>query len=130
MQIPVLCDLLDLPLVSSILQGFLPSLVLLTFLAVLPYLLWAIITRAGHYSKTAADAQLNLMYFLFQLFAVFIFSFISGTALSQLQALLDDPKRVISLLGVSAPQQASFFSTYILLLVSTAGLGGCWYLFC
>jgi hypothetical protein len=50
---------------------------------------------------------------------VFIFSFVSGTALSQLQALLDDPHRIVSLLGVSAPQQASFFSTYILLLVST-----------
>jgi hypothetical protein len=49
---------------------------------------------------------------------VFIFSFVSGTALSQLQALLDDPHRIVSLLGVSAPQQASFFSTYILLLVS------------
>eukprot|EP00878_Enallax_costatus_P004467 GHUV01004707.1.p1 GENE.GHUV01004707.1~~GHUV01004707.1.p1 ORF type:complete len:727 (+),score=178.67 GHUV01004707.1:479-2659(+) len=117
-KIPVLSELIQLPFVASILQGFLPSLVLLTFLAVLPYLLEALITRGGQYSKTAADAQLILMYFLFQLFAVFIFSFISGTALSQLQALIDDPKRVISLLGVSAPQQASFFSTYILLLVS------------
>jgi hypothetical protein len=33
---------------------------------------------------------------------VFIFSFVSGTALSQLQALLDDPHRIVSLLGSSA----------------------------
>eukprot|EP00879_Flechtneria_rotunda_P006438 GHRR01006767.1.p1 GENE.GHRR01006767.1~~GHRR01006767.1.p1 ORF type:complete len:1002 (+),score=295.37 GHRR01006767.1:144-3149(+) len=115
-KIPVLASLLQLPLVSSLVQGFLPSLVLLTFLAVLPSLLQALICRGGLASITAQDAQLTLMYFLFQLFAVFIFSFVSGTALSQLQALLDDPHRIISLLGVSAPQQASFFSTYILLL--------------
>jgi hypothetical protein len=34
-------------------------------------------------------------------------------------ASFEDPHCIVSLLGVSAPQQASFFSTYILLLVST-----------
>ncbi|WIA40901.1 hypothetical protein OEZ86_004562 [Tetradesmus obliquus] len=116
MKIPFLKNLLELQFVSSLLQGFLPSLVLLIFLAVLPYLLGLLIRRAGLRSVTAEDSLLTLMYFTFQLFAVFIFSFVSGTALSQLQALLDDPHRIISLLGVSAPQQASFFSTYILLL--------------
>jgi hypothetical protein len=37
LQIPVLRNLLQLQLVSSLIQGFPPSLVLLTFLAVLPY---------------------------------------------------------------------------------------------
>jgi hypothetical protein len=185
LQIPFLRSLLELQFVSSLLQGFLPSLVLLIFLAVLPYLLGTLIRRAGLRSITAEDSLLTLMYFLFQLFAVsysitaaagaeatlaehqplavcisaeaisvvvqtcglhsrkfhaplihtrsllnkptlfsnalqvFIFSFVSGTALSQLQALLDDPHKIVSLLGVSAPQQASFFSTYILLLVRT-----------
>lgn len=93
LQVPVLVKLIDLPFVSSLLQGFLPSLVLLVFLAVAPYLLKALIQRAGLASLTAIDAQLIGMYFLFQLFAVFIFSFISGTALSQLQGLIDDPHR-------------------------------------
>lgn len=93
LQIPILADLLSLPLVSSILQGFLPSLVLLVFLAVAPYLLRGIIQWAGLASMTQIDAQLIGMYFLFQLFAVFIFSFISGTALSQLQGLIDDPHK-------------------------------------
>lgn len=92
-QVPILATLVDLPLVSSLLQGFLPSLVLLLFLAAAPYLLQALIHRAGLASMTAIDSQLIGMYFLFQLFAVFIFSFISGTALSQLQGLIDDPHR-------------------------------------
>lgn len=188
-QVPFIAGLVDLPLVSSLLQGFLPSLVLLVFLAVAPYLLKALIQGAGLASMTAIDAQLIGMYFLFQLvsdrtctaagcvlrcflplcvqrqvvlvllppplssccvpltpclsvlhrhhchhrhqrhhgfnqFAVFIFSFISGTALSQLQGLIDDPHRIVSLLGVSAPQQASFFCTWTLLLVRS-GSGSC-----
>jgi hypothetical protein len=38
LQIPFLRNLLELQFVSSLIQGFLPSLVLLIFLAVLPYL--------------------------------------------------------------------------------------------
>jgi hypothetical protein len=53
--------------VSSLIQGFLPSLVLLVFLAVAPYLLKALIQGAGLASMTAIDAQLIGMYFLFQL---------------------------------------------------------------
>jgi len=117
-QVPFLATLLNLPLVSSLVQGFLPSLVLVIFLAVLPTALFGLIHWGALHSIAAQDAQLISMYFLFQLFAVFIFSFVSGTALSQLQALIDDPHRIVSLLGVSAPQQASFFSTYIMLLVS------------
>jgi hypothetical protein len=117
-QVPFLATLLNLPLVSSLVQGFLPSLVLVIFLAVLPTALFGLIHWGALHSIAAQDAQLVSMYFLFQLFAVFIFSFVSGTALSQLQALIDDPHKIVSLLGVSAPQQASFFSTYIMLLVS------------
>jgi hypothetical protein len=70
LQIPFLRNLLELQFVSSLIQGFLPSLVLLIFLAVLPYLLGALIRRAGLRSITAEDSLLTLMYFLFQLFAV------------------------------------------------------------
>eukprot|EP00882_Tetradesmus_deserticola_P033825 GHRQ01038674.1.p2 GENE.GHRQ01038674.1~~GHRQ01038674.1.p2 ORF type:complete len:261 (+),score=137.76 GHRQ01038674.1:44-784(+) len=70
MKIPFLRSLLELQFVSSLIQGFLPSLVLLIFLAVLPYLLGALIRRAGLHSITAEDSLLTLMYFLFQLFAV------------------------------------------------------------
>lgn len=94
-QVPILASLLELPFVASILQGFLPSLVLLIFLALAPYLLRALIQKAGLASMTEIDAQLIGMYFLFQLFAVFIFNFISGTALSQLQGLIDDPHRYV-----------------------------------
>lgn len=71
MQVPFLASLLQLPLVAPVVQGFLPSLVLLIFLAALPALLLLLIRRGGcQHSTTAVDAQLIQLYFLFQLFAV------------------------------------------------------------
>jgi hypothetical protein len=52
------------------------------------------------------------------MFAVFIFSFVAGSALSQVQAIIDRPSTLITLLGISAAQQANFFITFILLGVS------------
>jgi hypothetical protein len=49
------------------------------------------------------------------MFAVFIYSFVVGSALSQIQAIIDKPSIIINLLGVSAAQQANFFITFILL---------------
>lgn len=51
-----------------------------------------------------------------QVFSIFVFSFVSGTALSQLSTILSNPSSIVPLLGVAVPQQASFFITYILLL--------------
>jgi hypothetical protein len=48
----------DLPAVADLLQGFLPSVVLLVFLAIMPYLLAGLIRRSGLHSSTAVDAQL------------------------------------------------------------------------
>lgn len=45
LQFSVLAPLLELQLVSSLLQGFLPSLVLVVFLAVVPSLLAAMIKK-------------------------------------------------------------------------------------
>jgi len=42
-----------------------------------------------------------------QIFATFLFTFFTGTALSQAQAIIEDPTIIISLLGVAAPQQVS-----------------------
>ena len=115
MQIPLVGRIIELPLVSSLLRGFVPSAILLLFLAILPYLLRSLIRFGRVTSLGSLDTELLQKYHLFQFFAVFVFSFISGTAFSQLQQLIDNPKAIVSLLGIAAPQQATFFMTYLLL---------------
>ena len=46
---------------------------------------------------------------------MFIYSFVMGSALSQITAIINQPKELLRLLGVSAPQQATFFMTYIMI---------------
>ena len=58
-------------------------------------------------------------FFIFQVFATFIYNFIAGSALGQIQAMIDDPTgTIVNLLGVAAAQQASFFMSFIMLRVS------------
>lgn len=112
---PIISALINIPLLYRLVQGILPSLVLLLFLTVLPTLLTGLIKWGRPFSLCDIDTQLLQKYFLFQVFAVFIFSFVSGTALGQLQELIADPGAIVPLLGIAAPQQASFFMTYLLL---------------
>jgi hypothetical protein len=49
-----------------------------------------------------------------QVVTVFLATFISGTLLNQLQQVLDRPASLLTVLGVSAPQTASFFFLYVL----------------
>jgi hypothetical protein len=65
-------------------------------------------------------------FFIFQVFAVFIFNFLLGTVTSDLLSVVnkfreiaDEPtKRVPELLGVGAAQTSSFYMSYILINVS------------
>lgn len=58
------------------------------------------------------DLQLML-----QVLTVFFGSFIAGSFLNQLTAIIHDPSYLISILGDAAPQVAVFFMTYLLLMV-------------
>jgi hypothetical protein len=58
-------------------------------------------------------------FFIFQVFAIFLFNFFAGSALTQIQAIIADPTgTIVNMLGVAAAQQASFFMSYIMLKVS------------
>jgi hypothetical protein len=51
---------------------------------------------------------------------VFLATFISGTLLNQLQQVLERPASLLAVLGVGAPQTASFFLLYVLFVALVA----------
>ncbi len=53
-----------------------------------------------------------------QVLTVFFGSFIAGSLLNQINAIIHDPTTVVDILGDAAPQVAVFFMTYLLLMVS------------
>lgn len=113
-SVPGLGKITEIPFVTQILQGILPSLVLKIFLAILPLILNKMNRFEGMVSISQIDFATVSKFFIFQVFAVFIYSFVLGSALSQIQAIIDKPAVLVNLLGIAAPQQASFFMTFIM----------------
>ncbi|KAI0500625.1 hypothetical protein KFK09_018839 [Dendrobium nobile] len=100
---PFLRPVIELKLIKSFLQGFLPGLALKIFLYILPTVLMIM-------SKKAAAK-----YYYFMLVNVFLGSIIAGTAFEQLYSFLhQSPTEIPRTIGVSIPMKATFFMTYIM----------------
>lgn len=65
-NVPVVRDIVELPLVHGIIEGLLPSLVLRIFLAVLPYLLEGLAMWEGALSLSSVQFETMTKYFAFQ----------------------------------------------------------------
>jgi hypothetical protein len=64
-------------------------------------------------------------YYIFQVFATFIFQFLIGTLMGNITMMIDilksfaeNPGQLVALLGVSAVQTSSFFMSFIMIRVS------------
>eukprot|EP00210_Caulerpa_lentillifera_P002275 g2185.t1 len=111
---PVIGPIVTFPLVNGILKGIVPTLVLKLFLHFLPKLLNHMSHWQGLISQSEIDFEVVRKYFIFQTITIFFGSFITGTFFGQIQELRNDPNGIIDILGVSAPQTATFFIAYIL----------------
>uniref|UniRef100_A0A383WQ20 ERD4-related membrane protein n=1 Tax=Tetradesmus obliquus TaxID=3088 RepID=A0A383WQ20_TETOB len=128
--IPGLNIIVRLPFVTQVLQGILPGLVLKIFLILVPPILKAMARFEGKVSLSEVDFSVVGRFFIFQVFAVFIFNFLLGTVTSDLLSVVnkfreiaDEPtKRVPELLGVGAAQTSSFYMSYI--LINACAIGG------
>lgn len=101
------------PLVKSILEGFLPSLALIVFMALLPVILTLILNQRAFILKSSLDQSVAITFYTFLLFNVFLVITIAGSIWGVLGAVIDDPSSLITLLSNSLPTQANFFVNYI-----------------
>ncbi|KAL8143745.1 hypothetical protein V2J09_016777 [Rumex salicifolius] len=112
---PFLGSLLKLESAKSIIQGFLPGLVLKIFLILLPTILMAMTKIEGFISYSYLERRSAAKYHLFILVNVFLGSLITGTAFEQLNKFLNQSATEIpKTIGVSIPMKATFFITYIM----------------
>ncbi|XWS76446.1 hypothetical protein CRYUN_Cryun01aG0176800 [Craigia yunnanensis] len=112
---PFLKPLIEMKSFKSVIQGFLPGIVLKIFLILLPTILMAMSKIEGFSSLSSLDRRSAGKYHLFILVNVFLGSIITGTAFQQLKTFLDQPPTEIpKIVGVSIPMKATFFITYIM----------------
>ena len=114
-KLPFLKPLVDMPLVNTALQAFLPQLVLLAFILVLPDLLLKLSKFEGIPSKDLQDRAAAGKFFYFNVLNIFLGVTIAGSLFTSLKGIIDNPQSIISLLSESLPGQASFFISFVAL---------------
>lgn len=121
---PFLRPVVELNVIKSFLQGFLPGLALKIFLYILPTVLMIMSKIEGHFSVSSLERRTAAKYYYFMLVNVFLGSIVTGTAFEQLYSFIHQPPTQIPrTIGVSIPMKATFFITYIM-VDGWAGIAG------
>ncbi|WCJ20218.1 ERD (early-responsive to dehydration stress) family protein [Euphorbia peplus] len=107
--------IIEAKFIKSVIQGFLPGIVLKLFLIFLPSILMVMAKFEGFLSKSSLERRAATRFYIFNIVNVFLGSVITGTAFEQLNTFLkksasDIPKTI----GVAIPIKATFFITYIM----------------
>ncbi|KAL6002390.1 hypothetical protein ACLOJK_034322 [Asimina triloba] len=112
---PFLRPVIEVKVIKSFLQGFLPGLALKIFLYILPTVLMIMSKIEGHTSRSLLERRTAAKYYYFMLVNVFLGSIVTGTAFEQLHSFLhQSPTQIPRTIGVSIPMKATFFITYIM----------------
>lgn len=105
------------PGLAKLVEGFLPSILLLVLNILVPIFVRLILGRARFFSRPNLDAAVFRWVFLFYLATTFLGNIVVGSLLSALETLTDDPSLtlVVDLLSNRIPAQSSFFLNYVAL---------------
>nr|DAD19243.1 TPA_asm: hypothetical protein HUJ06_020706 [Nelumbo nucifera] len=85
---PWLRPVIELKIIKSFLQGFLPGLALKIFMYILPTVLMIMSKVEGHLSISSLERKASAKYYYFMLVNVFLGSIVTGTAFEQLDSFL------------------------------------------
>ncbi|KAJ4758943.1 ERD (early-responsive to dehydration stress) family protein [Rhynchospora pubera] len=112
---PFLKKVVEQPEIKTVLEAYLPQIVLIVFLALLPAFLMFLSKSEGIPSESHAVRAAAGKYFYFIVFNVFLGVTISGTLWSSLKRIINHPGDLITLLATSLPGNATFFLTFVAL---------------
>ncbi|XP_077220879.1 hyperosmolality-gated Ca2+ permeable channel 3.1-like [Tasmannia lanceolata] len=113
--LPFLKPIADQPEIKTILEAYLPQIVLILFLALLPTFLMFLSKAEGIPSESDVMMAASGKYFYFTVFNVFLGVTISGTLFSSIKTIVKHPKTIVSMLGSNLPANATFFITFVAL---------------
>lgn len=112
--LPFLKKVLTITIVSDIVTGYLPSLILQMFLFFVPPIMMLFSAMRGYISNSGKMKSACTMVLYFTIWNVFFATVLSGSVISQINTFISDPKDIPRQLAVVVPGQATFFITYVL----------------
>ncbi|KAF3444800.1 hypothetical protein FNV43_RR14493 [Rhamnella rubrinervis] len=109
---PFLKGILKLAVVSQVITGYLPSLILQLFLSLVPPIMIMLSSVQGYISFSQIEKSACTKVLWFTVWNIFFANVLSGSALYQVNVFLE-PKKIPSILAEAVPSQASFFIAYV-----------------
>ena len=113
--LPFLKPVVEVDAVRALLEGLLPGLALIIFLAVLPGVLRALAAARGVRTHSGTDAAELRGMFLFAAINVFLGNVLAGSVFAGLKRMIDHPTGILSLLASTVPQTSRFFISFVAL---------------
>ncbi|KAJ6322381.1 hypothetical protein OIU77_012270 [Salix suchowensis] len=109
---PFLKNILTIAFVSQIVTGYLPSLILMLFLKIVPPIMEFLSSIQGYISHSEIERSACNKVLWFTIWNIFFATVFSGSVLYRISIFLD-PKNIPSKLAAVVPAQASFFIAYV-----------------
>ncbi|CAL2250191.1 unnamed protein product [Prunus armeniaca] len=109
---PFLESILSLTVVSEVITGYLPSLILQMFMAFVPPIMIMLSSMEGCISFSQIEKSACTKMLCFTIWNIFFANALSGTVLYRFDIFLD-PKEIPGILADAVPAQASFFIAYV-----------------
>ncbi|ONI19176.1 hypothetical protein PRUPE_3G263100 [Prunus persica] len=109
---PFLESILSLTVVSEVITGYLPSLILQMFIAFVPPIMIMLSSVEGCISFSQIEKSACIKMLCFTIWNIFFANALSGTVLYRFDIFLD-PKEIPGILADAVPAQASFFIAYV-----------------
>lgn len=109
---PFLKKILAITVVSQVITGYLPSLILHFVSSYVPPVMKLFSTMQGYIAHSEIEKSACYKMLLFTIWIIFFANVLTGSVTSQLNIILD-PKNIPSRLAVVVPAQASFFIAYV-----------------
>ncbi|KAJ6934976.1 calcium permeable stress-gated cation channel 1-like isoform X1 [Populus alba x Populus x berolinensis] len=121
---PFLKSVIEIKFIKSVIQGFLPGIVLKLFLIFLPTILMIMSKFEGFISLSSLERRSATRNYIFLVINVFLGSILTGAAFEQLNSFIKQSANEIpKTIGVAVPMKATFFITYIM-VDGWAGIAG------
>lgn len=110
--LPFLRKILEIAVVSQLVTGYLPSVILHVLSSYVPSIMKLFSTMQGFISVSGIERSACNKMLRFTIWTVFFANVLTGSVLAQFQIFLN-PKEIPSKLAVLVPAQASFFIAYV-----------------
>ncbi|KAJ8761912.1 hypothetical protein K2173_006514 [Erythroxylum novogranatense] len=113
--LPFIKPVVNIAVLKTVLEAYLPQIALIIFLALLPSLLLFLSKQEGIPSESHAVRAASGKYFYFTVLNVFIGVTVGGTLFQSFKSIEKHPNSIVSTLANSLPGNATFFLTFVAL---------------